>query len=368
MEAQPNEHPVTVAVARRTPRRSVRVGLGALVVTMLVLPVARADWLVVKTRKGKVKFTGRITHMDDRKVEIMFPSGEKKSYARERILAYQAEVPKRIEVADRLFKEGKFAEAAVHYERARQDQVLSWLWRRSLGRLIACYRGLGENVRAADTLLELIEEFPLEAKEARLGLLPLVWTRASVDAAMRSRAQAWLREKGRGVEATRAAHLLAASVLISAGQGAQAVPILDQLRSAGPVFAEMAAVQAWRVHLSVDGLADRVRQWRGRVSGLNEAAQPGAHYVLGQAYEILGDVEGASLSYMHVVILYAPDVTLASLACLRAGQLLQKLGRQPQAEALFQEVIRRFRATPAGAEAEKVLRTIRSTPRGRPRS
>ena len=337
-----------------------RCGPAAIVLALApTLSVAHADWLVVKTKKGQVKFKGRITHMDHQKVVIVFPSGEKKSYPRQRVLSYQAEVPERIEAADRLFKEGRFGDASAQYEGARQQDVLSWIWRRSLDRLMTCYQAVGDPVRAADTLLELLEELPPDVKQQGLVRLPLAWSVRTAGAAMQAKADAWLGRTGRNDLTTRAARLLAASVFISAGQPDRARDLLGPIASGETrMLADMARVQAWRLHLSRGALADRVRQWRDALPGLDDVAQAGAHYVLGQAYELLGDPDAAALCYMHVVVLHGQDVALASLACVRAAQVLQKRGRPRQAEALFREVLKRFGATPARAEAEKGLREI----------
>lgn len=327
---------------------------------------ARADSVVIKNRSGKGTRTevGLIVHMDDRTVEFQYPNGNSKTFPRERIVRFQVDVPQSIEDADRLYKQGRFAEAADHYRRARREKVRHWILRRSLYRLMACYRAIGHYARAADTLLITLGEMPAETRVEAMERLPLAWTADMADESMLARADEWVQAKGRSLGA-RAARLLAASVFISAGQTDRARPLLAGLRQADDrLLADMALVQSWRVDLSREGPAKRVREWRRSLPGLTKSVRGGAHFVVAEGYERHGDVERAALGYMQVVILHEQDITLSALACLRAAQLLQTRRRWTEAQVLYKEVIRRFGATPARKSAEKGLREINDARRG----
>ena len=370
-QAAPLQTTRQVGCARFAPAGCPGRALAAVVFSMLVGWAPQSAWsaedVVYVRPRGRagaeIRLEGEIVHWDRGGIKIRLrPSGIVKEIPADEVARCQLRVVAAQERADKLFDEGKHQEALSSYRAARDQEQRVWLRARIGAQMVWCQRMLDEPVEAAETFLSLAVR---DSHSLGFSAIPLKWTQAPTEEAVRVKARAW-------AEARRdapAAVLLSASYLLSGADLAESRRKLENLTThPDQGISGLARAQLWRLEIG-QAKGEELRRWRRFVEQMPTDLRGGPYFVIGEACQAAGERVDAAMAFLWLPLVYKNDEQLAAEAGFRAAELLNEAGRTAEAQALYRDLSERFGRTSFGLDARSRLRSSRDSKSGsdRPR-
>ena len=301
---------------------------------------------------GETRRSGRIVDYTGEFLTLELAGGRQEQIPAVRVRGLETEKVADQKNADRLFAEGRFADAVVGYRKAVEEDTRPWVRREILAQLARCYRNMDQHVRAADTFLIILRSDPTTQW---YDAIPLVWKPLRPDGEVARRATAWMADP-----AVPAAALIGASWLLSAAERDQAVETLRQLSSnADQRVALLAQAQLWRTELVTATLGE-VRAWEKSIPRMEEPLRAGPYFVLGQGLARHSEHARAALAFFRTPILQPDHRDLAVESLLAAGEQLEKAGDQSGAITAYRELIENYRGHALVPLAEQRLGQLTS--------
>lgn len=296
---------------------------------------------------GRALWTGRILDFNGQNLVLQAPGGHEQTFPAGSVQRAETAQGEQHRAADGAWAQADFNQALVLYRKALQQESRQWVRRRILARIVGCYQALGSTATAGDTFLLLASSDPPPQDFASI---PLAWMAPLPAADLEQAAKTWL------TRPEPVAKLLGASYLLMGADGDAARRALDALiRSADPVLTSLARAQQWRTAVATAS-KEELDTWEQSLESLPEALRGGPYYVLGQGRLHRQQWDQAAWTLLRVPIAYPRDRELAARALLDAGKALEKLGRAPDAAALYREVIETYPASSSVTEAERRLK------------
>ena len=254
-----------------------------------------------------------------------------------------------------LRRSGKLSDAIRACQEAKASESRAWARRQIMAELTSCLAESGRFDQAGDEFLAMVASDP---STRHLAVMPLAWRPFPPDAALESRATAWLAMDKKSP----AAVVLGASWLLSTSRRADAIAALEQvslMRGAGndERLAGLADVQLWRTRL-VTAKADEVARWKRAVAAMPAEVQACGWFVVGEALSRLKQAEDAALAYLQVPLVHGQQRVMAADALVAAGKQLEALKRGDQAAGLYRGVLTDFANCPAANEASSRLKLL----------
>lgn len=258
-----------------------------------------------------------------------------------------------------LHKEGKLAEAINTWQQAKEQERRPWARRQIMAELTAAYGENGRFAQAGEEFLRIAAEDPTTQ---HFAVMPLAWRSLPPDAALESRAAAWLAAE----EKVPAASVLGASWLLSTSRRGEAIGALERIAAKRGAeddqrLAMLADIQLWRTKL-VTAKGDEVARWQSAVEKMPAEIQACGWYVVGDAQARLKNPEEAALAYLQVPLVHGRQRIMAADALVAAGKQLETLERKEQAANLYREVVADYETCPAAGEARARLAALARQP------
>ena len=337
--------------------------LAAAAPLVLVLGMGSAlaqDTVVVVGSDGKSPVTrqGQIVDYTGTELRLKTAAGREEPIPAARVLDVKTDWVADHLRAGELRKSGQLAEAIRAYQQAKEREPRAWARRQIMADLTTCYAESGRFDLAGDEFLAIVASDP---STRHLAVMPLAWRPFPPDAALESRAAAWLASGAKSP----AARVLGASWLLPTKRRAEAIDALEQLaaaRGAGDGrLASLADVQLWRTKL-VTARPDDVARWKAAVAQMPAEIQGCSWFVVGEALARQGQAEGAALAYLQVPLVHGQQRVMAADALVAAGKQLESLKRPQQAAGLYREVLDDYAACPAASEAASRLKMLENSP------
>jgi tetratricopeptide (TPR) repeat protein len=283
---------------------------------------------------GQQRRAGEIVDYTGQRLVLNVSDGRAEQIPADRVISVETPRGSDHEAADRLYGEGKDAEAANLYRSAVQRESRVWVQRMILAQLTRCYRNLEQPDRAGDMFLTLLRSDP---QTPWFDAIPLAWTAQAPSAEFTQTAAAWM-----AATQSPASALLGASWLLSSSRREEALQTLVRLTSSDdPRVAQLAEAQRWRTAL-VTATEDEVRRWGAHLDRMDPSLRAGPSFVVGQALARLNQPEQSALAFLRVSILYPDQRGLAAESLLAAGQQLEKAADPDGAARLYRELIDRY--------------------------
>ncbi len=311
------------------------------------------DYVVAVSENGdgQVKRSGEIIDYSGRGVRIRNASGRSTFVPLDEIIEIHTDWSASHRAGDAAATTSKLEEAVEHYEKAIRsgEESRPWVRRWILASIIRCRQALGQHDLACRYFMGLLHD---DDETPHFEVIPLAWLPGQ---RLNGRdAERWITDK------MPAARLLGASYLLNSRLREKAIDALEQLREAeDPRVAGLAAAQLWRTKVVTATAAD-VEAFGKQIEKLDQPLRAGPYYLLGKAQVRLENFEAASLTFMHVPILFPQHQGLASECLLAAGSAMQESGELAEAARLYQELIEHFADTTAAADAEQRLEQMKS--------
>jgi tetratricopeptide (TPR) repeat protein len=336
-------------------------GAGVFVLAIAAGMAKAQDAVIVIGSDGKTPVTrqGQIIDYTGTELRLKTAAGREEPIPAARVLEVKTEW-----VADHLQgielqKSGKLAEAIRGFQQAKEREPRAWARRQIMAELTSCYAESGRFDQAGDEFLAIVAGDPATR---HLAVMPLAWRPFPPDAALESRAAAWLSSGAK----TPAASLLGASWLLSTSRRAEAIAALEQLAVArgkgeDTRLASLADVQLWRTKL-VTAKPDEVARWKAAVVQMPAEIRACGWFVIGEALARQGQPEEAALAYLRVPLIHGQQRVMAADALVAAGKQLESLKRTQQAAGLYREVLSDYAACPAATEASSRLKMMADKP------
>lgn len=336
-------------------------GAVLLVLAAATRAVTAQDTVVVIGSDGKTPVTrqGQIVDYKGTELRLKTAAGREEPIPSARVLDIKTEWVADHLRAIELRQSGKLADAIRAYQQAKEREPRAWARRQIMAELTACYAESGRFDLAGNEFLAIVESDPATR---HVAVMPLAWRSFPLDAALESRAAAWLAS----ADKSSAAGLLGASWLLSTSRRAQAIAALEQLALArgkedDARLASLADVQLWRTKL-VSAKPDDVARWKAVAAQMPAEIQACGWFVVGEALARLGQAEEAALAYLRVPLVHGQQRVMAADALVAAGKQLETLERRQQAAGLYREVLADYAACPAASEASSRLKMIADKP------
>ena len=188
-----------------------------------------------------------------------------------------------------------------------------------------------------------------DAKTRYFDCIPLAWLPTEPTPGVEKKAQIWLAQ-----DQPAAAVLLGASHLLSTGRRPAAVEQLKRLSLDRDVrIALLAQAQLWRT-TAFNVTAEQLSAWRRTLDKIPDSLRAGPDFIVGSALAAK-QPEQAAVLLAAVAVLYPRERQLAAAGLLRAGELLEKLDRKPEATVLYRELWLEYPDRPEAAEARRRL-------------
>jgi tetratricopeptide (TPR) repeat protein len=292
------------------------------------------DVIIVATGKegrGRSRIAGQILDYTGQGLRLMLPSGREQTFASDRVVEVETAWQPDHAAGDRLFGEGKYAQALPLYRQSLGKEHRPWARRRILAQCVWCCRCLEQWEQAGDAFLVLYDSDP---STQYFASIPLAWGAAQLSSAsVERRAADWLARPD-----SRAASLLGASwLLTTASRQDASEAVLQRLASDRDArIAFLAESQLWRTRAAT--AAPQADHWRERIEQMPEDLRPGPYFTYGRALARLGCREQAALAFLRVPILYPSHRDLAAESLLAAGRELELSGQVDEAVGLYREV------------------------------
>ncbi|MBN1852618.1 MAG: tetratricopeptide repeat protein [Pirellulales bacterium] len=277
---------------------------------------------------------------------LMQGSAKPRRYPAERIDHIETTWPKALEQGHQAAAECDFSAAALHFLAAAQVETRPWARRRIWAEWIVCYRAIGQDSKAGDLFLEMVQSDPTTPAFDRI---PLAWF--ATESVGVAKAKTWLASQDQP-----AAALLGASHLLATAQRDAARARLRQLadQTDDPRIAVLAEAQLWRLEVMTSDEA-KVARWGERIEAMPAVLRGGPYFILASALERLNHPDEAALAYLRVVIHCGHDRPLAARSLLGAARAIQKTGHTDQSCHLLRELVRDYPNTPEQVEAQRML-------------
>ncbi len=326
--------------------------LPAILVLSAILPTLniRADDTIVCKRadgKGEIRRTGRVIDYLGSVLTLEVAGGRHEKIPADRIIAIRTQQTDDQEMADRLWAERRFAEAATLYRRAIRDERRPWARRELLSKMVRCDYSDGQFEAACETFLVLVRSDP---KTAFFDAIPLPWAAEPISKSLDRRAQTWMNDPKQSVAA-----LLGAAWLLSTAKRDQALQLLRNLASdPDPRVAILAETQLWRTRL-VTLTQPQCRSWQGRIEQVQQRLRAGPWFVLARGQARLGQHELAALTWMRLPILFPECHGLVAESLLAAGEQLEKTGDVAGADRVYHELVKKYPDHPLASIAKQRL-------------
>ncbi len=331
--------------------------------TLLLVPAvicsiaAAQDTVIITSADGKtpVARQGEIVDYTGRELRLKTLAGREEPIAAARVIEI-----KTTWLADHLrgreLRSARKLDAAIAaFQAAKEREKRPWARRQIMAELTDCHAENGRFDQAGDEFLRIAAD---DSTTQHFAVMPVAWRAFPPDAALESRAAAWLAAGSKNP----AAAVLGASWLLSTGRRAEAIAALqEQSLKRGPQddqrLAMLAYVQLWRTKL-VTAKSDEVGRWKLSVGGMPAEIQPSGWYVVGDALARLDQAEEAALAYLRVPLVHGQPRVMAADALVAAGEQLEKLARKEQAAGLYREVLADYSTCPAASEAQTRLNRL----------
>ncbi|MCA9245743.1 MAG: hypothetical protein KDA42_01480 [Planctomycetales bacterium] len=333
------------------------IAVGACVVLLLlVLGVAvRADRVTLAAEEdggGGIQIEGDIVEYTGSVIRIRNANGVERNYAASRVRELEADWLQQHADADETWRNGDVAAALRQYSEALAAEERVWVRRLILSRICLGMWAQGQVEQAASRFLALVASDP---QTPHAGVIPLAWEPS--EAVAKSTALGWLGQTDRPW-----GRLLGASYLLASDHRLEAGQTLQQLsRDADQRIASLATAQLWRIEAF---RADEtlVAKWQNSIEEMPIEVRAGPYYLVGRTWLRLERYEDASLTLLHVRILY-PDIQwLAASSLLQAAESQQRAGMTEQASQLLRELESVYRQSPRLDEARRLLQALSEQP------
>jgi tetratricopeptide (TPR) repeat protein len=296
---------------------------------------------------ARIKRQGTILDYTGSELKLQTALGTEETIPAARIVEIATTWPAAYDAGRAARAEGQLDQAIAALRQAKRDERRPWAVRQIMAELAGCYLEAGRIDNAGDEFLALAASDPATR---HIDVLPIAWRAAPPDAALESRAAAWLATSGSPLS-----QLLGASWLLPTSKRGEATAVLEQLsRSGDPRIAGLATIQLWRTRLIAATPAEAAR-WQAQLEAMPPEVQAAGWYILGEVLARHNEPELASLAYLKPPLLYRQQRLLAADCLLAAGRQLEKLGRTGHAANLYREVVRDFPHLPAAGEANTRL-------------
>lgn len=329
-------------MSRRHDGRELLSGYAVTCVLFLSFAVAVASgedsvtYLGGKEGKQTIRRTGTIEDYSGAGLVLVTPQGRKETIPLEKLVDFQTPTTDEELAGDKLKQAGKITEAIAAYGKAQRAEPRQWVQRRIARSLVDCYDVAGQIDQAGDEFVKIVAADP---ETPYYGSIPLAWRTATVDGPAVTQASKWLSAPKQPV-----AQLLGASWLLTAPERAKAIAALKTLSNdLDPRIAHLAAAQLWRASLVTATAAD-ADKWRQQIERMTPELRAGPLLVLGDWYARNDRPDDALLAWLQAPLVYDDRQSLAVQGLLLAGQLLEKLKRQEDAQRLYREVEAKYPA------------------------
>jgi tetratricopeptide (TPR) repeat protein len=324
----------------------------ALVPAVSRLPICSAEDTVTlltgKDAKTRTSRTGEIVEYTGESLQLKSSSGRVENIPAARVVDIRSTWTLTHERGDSLRAEGKLEEAINAYKQALRDESRVWARRKIMAELVGCYAELGRFDSAGEEWLAIVKSDQLTM---HYEVIPVAWHAILPDAALESRAMAWLNRK------EPAPQLLGASWLLTGAQRSAAITALEALvtsKTADPRIRSLAQIQLWRTKL-VTAKLDEVQRWQSAIEQMPAEIRASGYFVAGEALARLAKSEEASLAFLHIPLVHPQQRVMAADALIAAAQQLENLKRTEQAVGLYREVLSGYSRTAAAEEAKTRL-------------
>lgn len=300
----------------------------------LAMVNALAEDLVVVSRSdgpGETRRRGTITDFTGEALTLKLANGHEEKIEPSRIVGYDTELTQEQQNGDRLFLEGRYADAVVSYRRAVESEQRRWMRRIILAQLARCHANMQQIVRAGDVFLLITRSDP---QTQLLDALPLAWVASAPPVDVVAQSTRWLASSDSPV-----ARLLGASWLLATSERPQALTELQKLTTAPDRrIAALATAQLWRDQL-VTASAEDIQGWERQLGELDEKLRAGPYFLLGQAWARHQQHQAAALAFLRVPILYPENWDLVAESLFAAGEQLEKMGDHSGAVKVYTELV-----------------------------
>lgn len=329
------------------------------VMTPLATSAMAQDTVIVTGADGKTPVTryGQIVDYTGAQLTLQTSPGRRDPIPSRRVIEI-----KTTWLADHLLGReqrslGKLQAAIEAFQAAKSREQRPWARRQIQAELTDCYAETSRFDLAGDEFLSIIAADP---STAHLAVMPVAWRPFPPDAALESRAAAWL------ASGTPVATVLGASWLLSTSRRGEAIAALEQLAVArGPEYDErmtqLAQVQLWRTKLAT-AKTEEVARWQKLIRNMPTEVAACGWYVLGEALARHKQREEAALAFLRVPFVHNQQRAMAADSLTAAAEQLTSLGRGEQAAGLYREVLADYAACPAAREARARLAALSRSP------
>lgn len=234
--------------------------------------------------------------------------------------------------------DGAIKSLGLAYQREQRD----WVRQQVLRDLALAHRFAGDIERSAATALALYRDYPRTNQQ---DALPLNWINGESGP---RRAAAWLRSDDGATQ------LLGASWSLSGGSRAPAITVLRRLSSESDQWiAQLATAQLWRTELATVTTV-KCERWARLVNRMPPVLRAGPLFVLGTAWERVGDQNRAAVALMQVPVLHSDAKNLSVNALMKTASL----AGVAEKVAAYREVIRRYPFTTQAPLAQQELNRL----------
>ncbi|MGB9689913.1 tetratricopeptide repeat protein [Thermogutta sp.] len=314
------------------------------------------EFVEVKGTEGRVqRWRGRIVNFSGAGLILRFSDGTEKHFPVEKVVSYSPNTSSLCQQAMERLSEGAVSEALELFARARSVEPREWRQREIAAQIVRCYHALGDYVRAGEEFVDRL--IALDPQSPFVWCAPLAWFSEETLALVEPRARDWLNSDVAWVQ------LLGASYLIDSPASAQAVKVLEGLRSSSDkTVALLASAQLWRRGWpSVQ--PEQLSQWENAIEELPDRLKAGPCYLLGLAWKQQKVFDRAMVWFLKPPLLWPENRRVAARCLWEAAELAGKLAAtappgsadgtdyQYEHQALLKELVRTFPETPWAARA-----------------
>jgi tetratricopeptide (TPR) repeat protein len=304
--------------------------------------------LSAKDAKTRATRTGEVVEYTGESLQLKSLSGRIETIPAARVADVKtAWTPAHVR-GDVLRAEGKLEEAITSYKQAKREEPRAWARRQIMAQLTACYAESGHLDVAGDEWLAIVAS---DQQTPHYAVIPIAWRPFAPDAAVETRAAAWLQSK------TPTAQLLGASWLLTGPLRSEAVAVLDAVaadKTQDPRIRSLAQIQLWRTKL-VTAKLDDAQRWQVALEQMPAEIRASGYFVVAEALTRWKQPEEAALAYLRIPLVHNEQRLMAADALVAAGNLHEQLGRGEQAAGLYREVLSGYSRTPAAEVARAKL-------------
>ncbi|KPJ74637.1 MAG: hypothetical protein AMS14_05160 [Planctomycetes bacterium DG_20] len=311
-----------------------------------------ADEVVLTTG---IPLSGRVLRATEDEVLVQTEDGRRVGFPRPKVAQIKLSEPAVLRLAEEIYAEGRYAAAAEGYQRAVSALGTGLLCQRTRLKLVECLIAGGEEARAVEAFLDLLNEDPQSPAALALPLFGMALNDpAGVIAALGQRERSAADDRVLSVlRALRSwAHL-------SAGDTERAARLADDLaRASDPSAQSLGAVcQGWRTYRAgrAAEAAGEIERVRPRLAAL---ARPHAEMLLAHCYGSTGQHREALLAALRLAFAYDDFPHLAAEGLYLAGQNFAAIKQTPQALAMFRQLAGTYPMSRRRADARRRIQEL----------